>query len=89
MPITKSAKKAIRGSEKKRIFNLRRRKLVDNVTREIKALLKDNKVDDAKKLISKAQQVIDKAVKGKTIKKNTASRKKSRLIKLIKKAVSK
>ena len=34
MPITKSAKKAIRGSEKKKVFNLRRKKKVEDSVKE-------------------------------------------------------
>jgi ribosomal protein S20 len=36
-------------------------------------------------MMREVQRALDKAVKGKTLKKNTASRKKSRLSKLVKK----
>jgi small subunit ribosomal protein S20 len=84
MPITKSAKKAIRNSNKKRIFNVRRKKGIEDTVKDIKKLLKEKKVDEAKKLIPKAYQAIDKAAKGNTISKGTASRRKSRLVAMVK-----
>lgn len=86
MPITSSAKKAVRASRKKQVYNLRRKKAVEHVVRDIKKAIKDKKVDEAKKLLPKAYQVIDKAAKGNTIDKNTASRRKSRLSALIKRS---
>lgn len=86
MPITKSAKKAIRNSEKKRVFNIRRKKGIEDIIKDIKKLIKDKKVDEAKKLIPQAYQAIDKASKGNTISKGTAARRKSRLMAFVKKA---
>lgn len=88
MAITKSAKKEIRASEKKAVFNLRRKRAMKTVIKEIEALLKDNKVDEAQKKLSEAYKAIDKAAKMNTIKKNNASRTKSRLSAKIKKAKS-
>ncbi|MES2953769.1 MAG: 30S ribosomal protein S20 [Patescibacteria group bacterium] len=79
MPITKSAKKALRGSARKRAVNLRRKDT-------LKGAIKDARADRSKESLSKAYQAIDKAVKGGLIKKNTAARKKSRLVKAFKKA---
>ena len=50
---------------------------------------KEGKVKEANALLPKAFQALDKAAKGNTIKDGAASRKKSRLNKLVKKAVSK
>lgn len=83
MPITTSAKKALRGSKKKRVFNLRRKNEMQSVIKEYKKLVLAKKTDEAQKLIPKLQKAIDKAKKRGIIKKNTASRKKSRLVKLI------
>ena len=82
MPITKSAKKALRGSDRKRIINLRRKKKVDNAVKDVKKL-KDS--TDAKKLLSIAYSELDKAAKKGLIKKGAADRKKSRLSKFVKK----
>lgn len=86
MPITKSAKKAIRVDERKRVFNLRRKKNIENAVHELKKLVKSKDAKLAKEALSKAYKAIDKAAKEKTIKKNTAGRKKARLAALAKKA---
>jgi small subunit ribosomal protein S20 len=83
MPITTSAKKALRGSKKKRVFNLRRKNEMQSVIKEYKKLVSAKKTAEAQKLIPKLQKVIDKAQKRGIIKKNNASRKKSRLLKVI------
>lgn len=80
MPITSSAKKALRASKKKKVFNLRRKNEMQGVIKEYRKLLSAKKIEEAKKLIPKLQKTIDKAAKKGIIKKNTASRKKSRLI---------
>ncbi|MBN2093988.1 MAG: 30S ribosomal protein S20 [Candidatus Zambryskibacteria bacterium] len=82
MPITKSAKKALRSSKKKKVFNLRRKNEMQNVMKEYKKLVVNKKPEEAKKLIPKIQKAIDKAEKRGIIKKNNASRKKARLIKI-------
>ncbi len=81
MPITDSAKKALRSSKRKKVFNLKRKNEMQGVIKEYKKLILAKKNDEANKLISKLQQVIDKANKRGVIKKNTAARKKSRLMK--------
>ena len=85
MAITTSAKKAIRGSQRKKGFNDRRKKALKEAVKEVRALVasKDKKAVSA--ALTKAYQAIDKAAKTKFIKKNTASRKKSRLSALAKK----
>ena len=85
MPITRSAKKAHRQSLRRRSVNLRRK---ENATNAIKALKKLVVLGDkkaAQAMLPLLQKAIDKAVKGKTLNKNTAARKKSRLSKLVKK----
>lgn len=53
---------------------------MQRVIKEYKKLVFAKKTDEAQKLISKLQQAIDKAKKRGVIKKNTAARKKSRLM---------
>lgn len=86
MPITSSAKKALRASKHKRVFNIRHRDEVSSVTKEIKALVLKGNKSEAMKLLPKAYQEIDKAAKTNLIKPNAAARKKSRLSALIKKS---
>jgi len=83
MAITKSAKKRIRSSERKRVFNLRRlRTMKDNISAFLKDI-KEKKTDDAEKKLPGVYKSIDKAAKRGVIKKNTAARKKSRLTKKV------
>lgn len=86
MPIIKSAKKALRGSKRKQVFNLKRKDVMKSAIKETKKLLAGKKATEAKASLSQAYQAIDKAVKRGIIKKNTAARKKSRLSAQIKKA---
>jgi small subunit ribosomal protein S20 len=84
MPITKSAKKALRQSQKRRVFNLRRKNKMKELVKQFKSLISDNKKEEAQSLLSKVYKAIDKAAKRGVIKKNNASRKKSRLTKALK-----
>ena len=86
MPITSSAKKALRASKHKRVFNIHRRDVVTALTKNFRKLVSEKKVRDAEKLLPSVFQAIDKAAKTGFIKKNAASRKKSRLSALIKKS---
>lgn len=85
MPITRSAKKALRSSEKKQQFNIARKEKVSKAVKSVKKLVADGKKKEAIAALRLAQKALDKAVKGNTLNKNTASRKKSRLSKMIKK----
>lgn len=85
MPITKSAKKALKQSQKRRRENLRRLNVMREIIKKIRKLVQENKKEEALKLLPLAYKSIDKAVKNNVIKKNTAARKKSRLTKLVNK----
>lgn len=85
MAITKSAKKAHRASLRKRVFNVRRKRALTDTTKVVrKNLATDPKAAEAS--LSAAYKAIDKAAKTGVIKKNAASRKKSRLAKAIARA---
>ncbi len=86
MPIIKGAKKAVRNAEKKRVFNLRRTRKVQGATKDVEKLVKAGDVAGAQAQLSAAYKALDKAAKMNTIKKNTASRRKSRLAGMIKRA---
>ena len=79
MAITRSAKKAIRVSARKRVFNMRRRDALRAATKGIAKALAGKDAAAAEKLLPAAYAAIDKAMKRGVIKKNTAARKKSRL----------
>lgn len=84
MAIIKSAKKAIRGDEKKAVFNLRRKRAIKLVEKNIINLAEEGKKTEAEKLIPEFYKKIDKATKMGTLKKNTASRRKSRMSRVVK-----
>ena len=63
MAITSSAKKAIRSSEKKHVFNLRRKDALYNATKSLTKALAAKDVAGAEKLLPKAYAAIDKACK--------------------------
>ena len=85
MPITKSAKKSLRQNVKRRARNIRKKRKIKDLVKEVKNLVSQNKTEEAKKLIPKIYKALDKAAKTGLIKKNTASRKKSRITILINK----
>lgn len=83
MPITSSAKKALRASKHKAAFNLKRRDAIADAIKKIKKLVAAKKMKEAEAMLPVAFQAIDKACKTKMIHKNTAARKKSRLAKML------
>ncbi|MBX4189593.1 30S ribosomal protein S20 [Candidatus Parcubacteria bacterium] len=85
MPITRSAKKALRTSLKKRDFNLAKKTAVSKAVKAVKKLSVEGKKKEAMAALSLAQKALDKAVKTHALDKNTASRRKSRLSKMLKK----
>lgn len=83
MPITKSARKAIRGSLRKKAFNDQKKRVMKEAMKKFEKVAKTSKVEGAK-MLSSVFQVIDKAAKKGVIKMNNAARKKSRISKLVK-----
>jgi len=81
MAITKSAKKAWRQSLKRRKKNLAYKEKIKNLFKEVRNLVLQNKIKEAKNLLPQIYKVFDKAAKVGVIKKNTAARKKSRITK--------
>ena len=83
MAITKSAKKAIKQSATRKKQNLVYKNKIKVLVKEAKSLVSAKKVAEAKKLLPEIYKAFDKAAKVGVIKKNNASRHKSRLTKLI------
>lgn len=83
MAITKSAKKALRQNKKRRARNLTYLNKMKKLVKEIRGFVLQKKIAEAKEILPKVYQILDKAAKAGVIKKNNASRKKSRLTKLI------
>jgi small subunit ribosomal protein S20 len=85
MPKTKSAKKALRKSEKRRVENLRIKERVKKLKKEIKKLIQENKIEEAKKILPLFYKAVDKAAKRGTIKEGKANREKSKISKFLSK----
>jgi len=86
MPITKSAEKALRQNQKRRARNLVYKNKMKNLIKEVKSLVLEKKIEQAKKLLPQVYKILDKTAKVGIIKKNTAGRKKSRITKLVNKS---
>jgi small subunit ribosomal protein S20 len=87
MAITANAKKAHRASLKKHIFNVRRKRVVTSTIKDVRKQIVAGtsfaKAGEGAQALSAAFKALDKAAKTGVIKKNTASRKKSRLAKAV------
>jgi small subunit ribosomal protein S20 len=82
MPNKQNAKKALRQAIKRAALNKTRK---EAFKKAIKATVKSATLAEAKKLVITAQKALDKAARHGTIKKNTAARKLSRLMKKVNK----
>lgn len=85
MPITKSAQKALRQNKTKREKNLTYLNKMRVLIKENKKLTAGGKTKEAAALLPKIYKALDKAAKENIIKKNTASRYKSRITKVVSK----
>jgi len=83
MPITASAKKALRQSVRRRVCNLTRSNAYKTAVKELKKIVSSGQIKEAQKLLAKAYKSIDKAAKTGVIKKNKAARLKSAAAKLL------
>jgi small subunit ribosomal protein S20 len=83
MPITTSAKKALRQNKTRHARNLVKKENYKKAVVQFRKLIAAKSIDEAKKLLPTVFKALDKAAKGKVIEKNKASRLKSRLSKLI------
>jgi len=84
MPITKSAKKALRQNVRRRKMNVKRKTELKSVIKQYKKLIDTGQKEEAKKYLSQVYKKLDKSVKVNLIKKNKAGRLKSRLSRLSK-----
>lgn len=84
MPITRSAKKALRQSFRRRARNITRKEAYKTLIKQIKRLAPSDP-QKTKGLLPQLYQALDKAAKTRAIDKNKASRLKSRLAKLVNK----
>lgn len=86
MPITSSAKKALRASMQKRVYNLRTKAGIDILFKKFSRFIQEKKIEEAKVLVPALYKALDKGAKRKYIKANTAGRYKSRIMATLKRA---
>ncbi len=83
MPITQSAKKALRQNARRHARNLIKKDAYKKAVKEFRDFVAEKKAEEAKKILPAVFGALDKAAKTKVIEKNKASRLKSRLAKLV------
>jgi len=83
MPITQSAKKAMRQSATRRTKNVLKSEAYKKAIKTYKKLVAGKKLEDAKKYLANVYKTLDKAAKTNVITKNKAGRIKSRLTRLL------
>ncbi len=83
MPNTKSAIKAARQNIKRRVANLKTLDAMRKAAKEVRKFASAGNKSEAQKALTAAFATLDKAAKKNVIHKNNASRKKSRLAKLV------
>ncbi len=86
MPISDSAKKSLRQSKKRRKQNQLAKNKIKKLEKTMELLLTQKKITEARSLLPQISQALDKATKIGVIKKNKASRKKSRISRRVKKS---
>ncbi len=82
MPITPSAKKALRASQTRHARNITKKEAYKKAVTSYRKLMVAKKLDEAQKLLPSVFRALDKAAKTKVIEKNKANRLKSRLAQL-------
>lgn len=83
MPITKSAKKALRQNLRRKVQNDRRRRAFREAVKAVRKAAMAGKPAEATALLPQLYKAIDKAAKTGVLKANTASRLKSRITKSV------
>ena len=86
MPITKSAQKEMRVTEKRHLRNKSVRSLVKTHITKAEGLITRGEVETARKAVVTATSALDKAAEKGIIHPNNAARRKSRLVKKLNKA---
>ena len=86
MPIKKSAFKELRKAKKRHLRNIKTISELKTLDKKFISLVDEKKIEQAKKVLNRLISKLDKAAVKKIIKKNKVSRKKSRLMRKLKKA---
>lgn len=85
MPVTKTTKRRPAQIERRRAVNLKRILEMRKLIKEANVLLSNKNIGEVEKMLPRIYKAIDKAAKRGIIKKNSAARRKSRMMKKISK----
>lgn len=80
MPIKKAAFKHLRQTKKRTVRNKLLKDRLGQFTKSVRKAIRTKDAARVAEYLKQAQKIIDKAAQARVIKKNTAARKKSRLI---------
>ena len=86
MPRIKSAKKALRQSAKRRVRNISQMRVLKTAVKQYRRAVETGNKEEIESGLPKVYKTLDKAAKTSLIKKNKASRMKSRLSHLVAKS---
>ncbi|MBU3934097.1 MAG: 30S ribosomal protein S20 [Candidatus Omnitrophica bacterium] len=86
MPIKKSAFKELRKAKKRHLRNIKILSELKTLDKKFISLVDEKKIEQAEKVLNRLISKLDKAAVKKIIRKNKVSRKKSRLMRKLKKA---
>ena len=86
MPIKKSAFKELRKAKKRHLRNIKIISELKTLDKKFISLVAEKKIEQAEKVLNRLISKLDKAAVKKIIQKNKVSRKKSRLMRKLKKA---
>ena len=89
MPQRRTAKKDLRQNKKRQQRNLETKKSVKEAIKKLKKVVDSKDTSPREKALTEVYKILDKAASKKIIHRNKASRKKSRLTKLLKKTTPK
>lgn len=89
MPVTRSARKQVRKTERKRVQNKSVRSLCKTGITKVERLIFSGELESAQGAVVSAISSLDKAAKKGTIHQNNAARRKSRLMKKLNEALAK
>jgi small subunit ribosomal protein S20 len=88
LPNTRSAMKAMRNSERKRIRNRVYRSSSRTYVKRARALIEAGQLEEAREAVQNAGRSLDKAAQKGIIHRNNAARRKSRLVHMLNRALA-
>lgn len=83
MPITQSAKKAMRQARRRALANRAKKDALKRAVKKYRKFVAAKKMEEAKTALPVLYKIIDKTAKANVIKKNKARRMKSRLSRMV------